>query len=437
MFVFFLHKQNYVCIINGKRRTIGIQIFVSQGDCTLDRSEITKEYLEEQEQLALDNVKYRKSSRLVQAKNGRTNIWVHRLFTIAISEAKVDKKTGQAVAVVSGQRLRKIFKSNSGSFYESLKSACSSPSHKADLMSWRLGMENPQTQEFSYINVVSKAEFKDGTLTVQFTPEVTKEISSLKSNYGEFYRAITLSFTSAYSIVLYERLSSQADYLRSVQHSNGPYFIYYTIEELRDMFTLDYETMDPSKKNRRVIAHAYSRFADMHKFVLIPSIEEINASPIPFSVTYKLERGGRGAKITGITFTVIRKPEFVTPGSTKKGSEITEEEKKRRKLVFADVSDLFTEEDLSIKDMRSICEAAGYDLDRIKKAYDASKDSPNISNFTGWMITAVKEGYQPGKCRKTKAKTSSKSKKSRNSFTDFEQNEYDFEELEKQLLHNS
>lgn len=403
----------------------------------MDRSEITKEYLEEQEQIALDNVKYRKSSRLVQAKNSRSNnIWVHRLFTVAISEAKVDKKTGQAVAIISGQRLRKIFKSNSGSFYESLKAACSSPTHKADLMSWRLGMENPQTEEFSYINVVSKAEFRDGTLTVQFTPEVTREISSLKNNYGEFYRSITLSFTSAYSIVLYERLSSQADYLRSVQRSNGPYFIHYTLEEIREMFTLDYETTDPSRKNKHVIAHAYARYTDLRKYVIQIATDELNASPIPFIVSYKPERSGRGAKITGVTFTVIRKPEFTAPGTIKKESEITEEEKKRRKLVFADVSDLLAEEDLSIKDMRSICEAAWYDLDKIKNAYDASKDSPNISNFTGWMIAAVKEGYQPGKAKKTRSKASPKSKKTKNSFTDFEQNEYDFDELERQLLHN-
>lgn len=402
----------------------------------MDQIAITKEYLEEQEQISIDSIKYRKSSRLVQAKNGRTSATVHKLFTVAISEAKLDKKTGQAVAVVSGQRLRKIFKSNSGSFYESLKAACSSPTHKADLLSWRLGMESPDTEEFVYTNVVSSAEFRGGTLRVVFSPQVTKEISNLKSNYGEFYRSITLSFTSAYSIVLYERLSSQADYLRSVQHSNGPYFISYTIEEIREMFTLDYETTDPSKKNKRVLIQQYQRYTDLRKYVIDIAVNELNTSPIPFKVTYKPERSGRGARITGITFTVIRDPDFAGPGSIKKETEITEEEKKRRKLVFADVSDLLAEEDISIKDMRSICEAAGYDVDKIKAAYDASKDSSNISNFTGWMIAAVREGYQPGKPKKTKAKTSAKTK-SKNSFNDFEQNEYDFEELEKELLHHN
>ncbi len=395
-----------------------------------EKSRTTKE-----EQYALSKVKYRKSNKLVNSR-GRTSASVHKLFTVAISEAKLDATGNQAVAVIAGQKLRKIFNNYTGSFYETVKNSCNSPTHKPDLLSWRLGMEDEENKTFKYINVVNSAEFSNGELRIVFSPEVTKEISGLKSNYSEFYRYITLRMKSSYSMVLYERLSGQADYLRSTtKNQNGPYYISYSIEELRSTFSLDYETIENRKKVQK---HMYSRYVDMKKNVLDVAKEEINEIS-PIHVEYKPILAGHGGKTVSIEFIVTRKEE--TPVE-----EISKEEETRRKIVYADVTELFAEENIGVKDVRTICMEAGYSYDKIKAAYELSKKQDYISNFTGWMISAIKNEYKEnspegvGKKTKEKAgkttKTSDRAKNSKKEYQTFEHTEYDMEKLEQELLSN-
>lgn len=381
---------------------------------------------EEQKQLAM--VKYRKSNKLVNSR-GRTSASVHRLFTVAISEAKL--VGNQAVATIPGTKLRAIFQNYTGSFYDVVRRACKSPTNKADLLSWRLEMEDDTTESFSYINVVSSAEFKNGKLTVVFSPEITKEITGLRSNYSEFYRGITLSMKSSCSMILYERLSSQADYLRSTTHNeSGPYYVEYDMEELRHIFSLDYVTTEGKKTVKK---HLYSRYADFRINILEVAKSEINELS-PLTIEYEPIMRGHGGRIVAIKFVVERK---------QKAHEISKEEQTRRKIVFADVSELLENQNLPVKTIQRICETADYDYDKIKAAYDLSEQQAEIDNFAGWMISAIRDGYQAspagkkssGKSTK-KAGTKTSKKKKKPQFSDFEQTEYDFDELEKKLTAN-
>ena len=387
---------------------------------------------EEQKQLAM--VKYRKSNRLVNAK-GRPSTSVFRLFTVAVSEAK--QVGNQAVAVIPGTKLRAIFQNYSGSFYDLIKRACKSPAGNGDLLSWRLEIENERTGELYYANAVSSATFKNGIFTVMFTPEISKEIIGLKSNYSEFYRGITLSMKSTFSMMLYERLSSQADYLRSTTHNEmGPYFVEYTIEDLRRTFSLDFPVTEGKKQ---VMRHLYPRYGDFKNGVLDIAKAEINKVS-PLNVDYEPILRGRGGKTVGIKFIVNRK----TNGNAKK-SVVSKEEETRRKIVFADTIVLFIDKDIPAETVRRICEIAEYDYDKIKVAYDLAETQPNIENYAGWIISAIRDGYQPVKAKeKTRKKPSAKTatvktkktRKPKKQFSDFEQTDYDFDEIEKNLLGN-
>ena len=336
--------------------------------------------------VVFDSVKYRKSNKLVNSR-GRTSASVHKLFTVAISEAKFNVSTNNAEAVITGTKLRKIFNNYAGSFYDSVRNACMSDSRKPDLLSWRLGMEDPASQTFKYVNVVTSAEFKNGTLRVVFSPEVTKELTGLKSNYSEFYRYVTLQMKSSYSMMLYEKLSSQADYLRSTtKNANGPYKITYSMEELRLALGVDIEPMDNRKKDDK--QPMYSRFQDFKARVLDVAVNETNEIS-PLHVEYEPIRSGRGAKIAGIEFIVTRKKQ-------EEPEVISEDEELRRKIVFADATVLFADEDVSIREVRTICKESGYDLDKMKKAYELSKKQDIIANFTGWMVAAIRDGYEDG-----------------------------------------
>jgi len=390
--------------------------------------EQNKNKISEEEQKQLAMVKYRKSNKLVNSR-GRTSASVHRLFTVAISEAKLIGN--QAVATIPGTKLRAIFQNYTGSFYDVVRRACKSPTNKADLLSWRLEMEDDTTESFSYINVVSSAEFKNGKLTVVFSPEITKEITGLRSNYSEFYRGITLSMKSSCSMILYERLSSQADYLRSTKHNeNGPYYVEYDMEELRHIFSLDYTTTEGKKTVKK---HLYQRYVDFRVNILEVAKAEINELS-PLTIEYEPIMRGRGGKIIGIKFIIERK---------QKAHEISKEEQTRRKIVFADVSELLENQNLPVKTIQRICETADYDYDKIKAAYDLSEQQAEIDNFAGWMISAIRDGYQaPPTGKKVsekstkKAGTKTSKKKKKPQFSDFEQTEYDFDELEEKLTAN-
>lgn len=380
-----------------------------------------------EEQTLLESVKYRKSNKLINAR-GRSSATVHKLFTVAISEAKLERNGKKAVAIIPGTKLRKIFGTYAGSFYNTIRDACNSQTHNPDLLSWRLGIENPDKETFEFVNVVESAKFERGELEVVFTERVTREITGLKANYTEFYRYITLKMRSSYSMVLYEQLSSQADYMRatSKDHSEGPYEITYSIEDLRAIFSLDYQ------KDKKTVKHLYMQYTDFKKNVLDVAKKEINELT-PITVEYKPIRAGRGGKNVGISFTVTRKD-----AGKKTDAPLSEEEVARRKIVFADVVILLAPEGLNIQDVQTLCQAADYDMERIEKAYNLSKESSTeIKNLTGWLLSAIQKGYDAAPevaPKKEEPKKKKRGRTKKNSFTDFEQNEYDFDELEQKLL---
>lgn len=236
---------------------------------------------------------------------------------------------------------------------------------------------------------------------------------------------------SSCSMILYERLSSQADYLRSTTHNeSGPYYVEYDMEELRHIFSLDYATTEGKKTVKK---HLYSRYADFRINILEVAKSEINELS-PLTIEYEPIMRGHGGRIVAIKFVVERK---------QKAHEISKEEQTRRKIVFADVSELLENQNLPVKTIQRICETADYDYDKIKDAYDLSEQQAEIDNFAGWMISAIRDGYQAsptgkkssGKtAQKTGTKTSKKKKKPQ--FSDFEQTEYDFDELEEKLTAN-
>ena len=87
------------------------------------------------------------------------------------------------------------------------------------------------------------------------------------------------------------------------------------------------------------------------------------------------------------------------------------------------------EGNFKLKDVRKIAKEADYNLVSIKKAYKVyKKNEDNVENSVGFMIAAIKDGYEStAKKKKTKAK---------NTFVEFDQNEYDFDDLEGQLIDN-
>lgn len=382
----------------------------------------------------LKKIKYRKSNHLIQAR-GKSTALVQKLFTVGIAEAK-EAADGSINAVIPGTELRRIFGCYSGSFYDSVKLACDSGDlHKPDLLSWRLRFESAEKGgTFDTLNVVTRATFSNGTLKIKFNPDIKDDISGLTQNYTELYQYIVVKMKSPYSILLYERFQSEMDYQRAANHGDpGPYKVIYPMEDLRDIFGLDYEIAE--KNGKKKTYHLHSEYSDFRRNTLEVCEKEINEIA-PMTMSYEPIRSGRGGKVVAIRFTLTRKVET----KRKDKAALTKEELTARKIVFADAVALLSD-DIGVSEIKAICEAADYDMEKIQKAYDLAQKSKGIQNLTGWMIKAIQDGYGEVKIPATKkekegTKKKSSGRKKKGSFQDYEQTDYDFDELEKGLLAN-
>jgi plasmid replication initiation protein len=80
-------------------------------------------------------------------------------------------------------------------------------------------------------------------------------------------------------------------------------------------------------------------------------------------------------------------------------------------------------ENITGKEAKFILNIAKSDINIIKEKYALSQNVSKIDNIVGWMIKAIKEDY-----------TIPKGKVNIGSFNDYEQRDYDFNELERKLL---
>ena len=381
------------------------------------------------EEKALERIKYKKSNRLINAR-GKASAMVQKIFTIAITEAKPDKD-GNFAAVISGTMLRKIFGNYSGSFYESVRVACDSGElRRPDLLSWRIRIENREKMSFDTINVVTRATFVNGILRIKFNSDIKDDIYNLTSQYTELYQYVVIRMQSPYSIQLYERFQSEMDYQRARYHDNeGPYTIVYSLEDMRDIFSLDFETVENGKREQR---HLHSEFPDFRKHVLDVAKKEIN-SIAPIHMEYETIRAGRGGRVQSIRFILTRKQ----TEDKEDAKPLSKEELLNRKLVFADAASLLSE--LDVKAVQSICKAADYNFDKIEKAYNIAQKTKGIKNLAGWMIQAIRDGYETNDVpvqKKEPKKRTRKTAVKKNSYQDFEQTDYDFDEIERNFINN-
>ena len=124
---------------------------------------------------------------------------------------------------------------------------------------------------------------------------------------------------------------------------------------------------------------------------------------------------GRGGKVVSVRFTLTR------VGRDKPKEPVAEPKKDIFELVD-EVQQLFTEK-ITASEAKAILEAAEMDMKSVRYAYNLSRKSGHIENIVGWMISAIKNGYTDS---------------AEGSINDagFEQNSYDFEDLERELNAN-
>ncbi len=141
-----------------------------------------------------------------------------------------------------------------------------------------------------------------------------------------------------------------------------------------------------------------------------------------FTIEFKKVKGGKGGKCTHIDIVLKRKADILS----KEEGELSENEKF---AFYDDMRDIIPYT-LKTSEYKAIAETAKYNMDKIKKATDVlvaylnkKKDGDTV-NITAFLIKAIRKNFEPPTTVTVTAKSS---------FNNIEQNDYDFEAIEREL----
>ncbi|WP_026504931.1 replication initiation protein [Butyrivibrio sp. NC3005] len=378
---------------------------------------------------------YKKTNFLIGAKYHST-LMENKILAVALSkiqQAQEDDK-GNLVVRLPASDLRKVFNDKNRNLYKQLNEVAHTLTGRV------IGATDPEMKRFDYISLVSRCTYEDNILQIKFNGELKNQIVDIKEKYTLLNLPMMLKFRSVYSFRLYEILKSEA-YKASYHSQNNMfgYDMHFSLSELK----LDLGIVDANdQKVRQILSdksipdydkavqeannQVMAQWKDLRRWVIDKAIPEINEMT-ELEVTYDTDRAGRGGKIVGITFHV--ETSKIRGSSQPKAQEIKEVD------IFElvdEVIELITEK-ITAREAKSIIEAANGDMAKVQRAYTLYKSQKNVDNMVGWLISAIRDEYQEGIRKSNEAYMN----KAKYVYQDtFEQNVYDFDELEKNLLKN-
>ena len=113
-----------------------------------------------------------RSNKLILSRYSATLV-ENKIMALSFKRVKLNKNGNPAVVFTTNE-LRKLTGVKGNGFYDQLKIAA------AGLMNKMVYME---AQSFSFINLIQKAEYREGAFTVVFTNESKALLYDLKSNF--------------------------------------------------------------------------------------------------------------------------------------------------------------------------------------------------------------------------------------------------------------
>lgn len=379
---------------------------------------------------------YVKSNFLISAKY-KSTLFENQIMAISLSKilnAEEDELTGVIESQIRASEIKELLnKKSSGSFYDQLKRAAHNMTGKS------IGIEDNERETFDYIAVIIRATYENGVFTIKYNPDIKSYLKNLRKNFTPFNLRIMIKFTNVYAFRLYELLKSKA-YMPKVGLVKGKTFKEeYTLSELKlvmgvvnpenekvKRFLNNCKTPDFDKAVEIAPEQMYSTWMDFKKYVLEPAVSEINEMS-DIRVEYKNIKGGKGGRTYMLHFYVTYIGEDI-----REKRNLTDEEKDN---VLDEIMELI-KEPLKLKDVKAIATAAEYDIEKIKAAYEISqKQTKDIRNLTGYLITAIEDDYQHIYVEAMENPKRNNSKKM-NQFNQMTIVDYNFEELERLLPDN-
>ena len=396
-----------------------------------------------------------KSNLLIGAKYKASLNELRMTYTAlyAIQNGDYREEADGIYVTFSGSEIKRLIGSRGNGIYDALKSVAQGMTSRS------MGYSNPETNEFDYITLITRATYKGGVFQVKFNSDVKRYILNLKGDFTNLNRLTMMSFQSAYSFRLYELLKKQCYYPKSYTGPRNNIFeIKINLAELKFEMgvanaelesvkkiltgeTPDYEKALEKAEMSPDHISSYSQWNSFKKRCLNIAVEEISEpGKTDLHVEYSTEQSGRGGKVTAVIFIVTLKQNQNKHQDADNSNVIDVDQLQResvcklsdseRKSFHVMVLNELDNEDLSMKDARIISETAAYDMDRIKKAVKvAQASSTDIKNYVGFLIKAIEDDYE----EPVMVKGSGKSQRGSSKFNNFPQRSYDYDALERKL----
>ncbi|WP_026527434.1 replication initiation protein [Butyrivibrio sp. VCD2006] len=358
----------------------------------------------------LSNQHYKKANTLINSK-GKSTLLVQKLFAVSIAKAELNQDSNTLEANIYGTDLKKIFGVKGGSFYEHIKAAIEPVKSKPSILDWRIIYSNDETREIEAINVITDASFKNGVLNVRYNSKITPYLANLQNNYTVLSLAEAVQLNSVYSFRLYEILKAEMDKQRAITKKEGPYYVQYHLTDLKLRLGIIDSQADPAiisalkkgnpdydaierQADKLDGAGKLKTFGNFKKFALDKAQKELNeTTSIWFD--YEPVKAGRGGKVVSIRFKIDVNPRVKDKNNI--SNDLIQKENAinpARELELMDQVQDIIDEKVKPSEIRSILKVSGYNVDKIKNAYDLyTRQSNTVENFVGWMISAIKNNY--------------------------------------------
>ena len=405
------------------------------------------------------DLKVKRSNAMINASYQST-LFAKKVTALAIASMSVQDDSLVADLSVSDLRNQLGLKGNS--VYNQIKGV------SVETLGQKLLFEDDEKKSFDLYNVFSHAKYDEdkNLLRLIFTDEIKQHTLLVKENYTTMRLSSLVNFDSNHSYRLFELLSTHK--YKIPQKKDGAYtfsidlidfrfkvglvntekaYIAEAMDQgkpLEDIYNMALERADMQRQQikdaRKKFKKSegstyveekpdvlYPRWTDMKKRVLDVAVYEINNSEYcDIMVDYQAERKSRGGKIKNIIFTIKRNPNYKNLRE-----DISFRPARERPSDNALVNQVreFISEPLSEKDVLAILSAANDDIEKVRAAYQFALKKGNIHNLTGWLISAIKEGWEDveiiGSAREINRTAEFNNASGRN---------YDMDELEKKLL---
>lgn len=359
-----------------------------------------------------------KSNVLINSKyrltlNGQ-KVFFTCLLKLQEKQYTVDTETKQMIVEMpAAEVIRLLGLKKGGSIYKSLDEIADS------LRGTSLGYSDPEKEMFDYITLVSRATYKDGVFTAKFNPEAKEFLvkNLFQNGFTKLSRKIMMSWSNTYSYRLYELLRQRAWYPKDYKgEKSGLFTAYYDIYELKLLLGVidsnDAEVKKILKKTnppdyKRACEACpekyrhYDKWKDFKSWVLDTAVKEINKNEISeVTIEYDLLRKAH-REVYAINFKIYLKDLYDKESSKQNATTIIDDEAQvdmsaaDKFVMQMNVFALTEQFALTPTDVLNICETASYNYELIEKYVEMLKNSSQkISNVTGWLIAAIKNGYE-------------------------------------------